>query len=156
MPKALESRFAGKARIAYSVGAEFFDEKYPETEVFHDPPTLRDKQLIDEAAANARQADIAIIVVGDQFNGVPGIRGTVGESASWISLDLSATGRPLMSTMMTGFPAAATARMRSSWRPVPTSPIAPQPPFCKLSSPARSAARRSQTPSSVTTTRAGN
>src|SRR5580698_8194688 len=115
--KALESRFACKVRIAYSPGADFFDEKFPETEVFHDPPTPKDQRLIDEAAANARRADIAIIVVGDQFNGVPGIRGTVGESASRASLDLSgrqddliravaAAGKPVIIVDISGRPVA--------------------------------------------------
>ena len=123
--KALESRFAGKARIAYSLGADFFDEKFPETEVFHDPPTPKDQQLIDEAAANARRADIAIIVVGDQFNGVPGIRGTVGESASRTSLDLpgrqddliravAATGKPVIVVDISGRPVALNIANRAA------------------------------------------
>ena len=123
--KALESRFAGKARITYSLGADFFDEKYPETEVFHDPPTAKDQQLIDEAVANARQADIAIIAVGDQFNGVPGIRGTVGESASRTSLDLTgrqddliravaAVGKPVIIVDISGRPVALNIANRAA------------------------------------------
>jgi beta-glucosidase len=123
--KALETRFAGKARILYSMGAEFFDEKYPETEVFHDPPTPKDQRLIDEAVADARSADIAIIVTGDQFNGVPGIRGTVGESGSRTSLDLSgrqddliravaATGKPVILVDISGRPVALNIANRSA------------------------------------------
>src|SRR6202043_4142795 len=109
--------FAGKAHVLYSLGADFFDEKYPDTEVFHDPPTPKDQRLIDEAVSNARQADVAIIVVGDQFNGVPGIRGTVGESASRTSLDLTGrqddliravatTGKPVIVVDISGRPVA--------------------------------------------------
>jgi beta-glucosidase len=122
---ALESRFAGKARIAYSLGADFFDERFPETEVFHDPPTPKDQQLIDEAAGNARRAEIAVIVVGDQFNGVPGIRGTVGESASRASIDLTgrqddliravaATGKPLIIVDISGRPVALNIANRAA------------------------------------------
>jgi len=88
---ALETRFAGKARVLLSQGADFFDARWPDTEILYEPPTAKEQQLIDEAAANARQADVAIVVVGDQFNGVPGVRGTVGESASRTGISL--TGR---------------------------------------------------------------
>jgi len=123
--QALESRFAGKARVLYSLGADFFDEKYPDTEVFHDPPTAADQKLIDEAIADAAQADIAIVVVGDQFNGVPGVRGTVGESASRTSLDLTgrqddliraiaATGKPIVIVDISGRPVALNVANRAS------------------------------------------
>jgi beta-glucosidase len=122
--QALESRF-GKARVLYSLGADFFDEKYPDTEIFHDPPTPKDQKLIDEAAAQARQADIAIVVVGDQFNGVPGIRGTVGESGSRTSIDLTgrqddliraiaATGKPVVIVDISGRPVALNVANRAS------------------------------------------
>jgi len=120
--QALESRVGQaswpvKARILYSPGADFFDENYPDTELFHDPPTAKDQKLIDEAVANARQADIAIVVAGDQYNGVPGIRGTVGESASRTSIDLTgrqddliravaATGKPVIVVNISGRPVA--------------------------------------------------
>jgi len=115
--KALESRFAGKARILYSQGADFFDEKWPDTEIFHDPPTAAEQKLIDEAAANARQADVAIVVVGDQYNGTPGVRGTVGESASRTGIELTgrqddliralaAAGKPTIVVDISGRPVA--------------------------------------------------
>ncbi len=121
----LETRFAGKVRVLYSQGADFFDEKWPDTEIFHDPPTAREQKLLDEAAANARQADIAIVVVGDQFNGVPGLRGTVGESGSRTSLDLTgrqddliravaAAGKPVIVVDISGRPVALNVAKRSS------------------------------------------
>jgi beta-glucosidase len=122
---ALETRFAGKARVLYSQGADFFDEKWPDTEIFHDPPTAKEQQLIDEAVANARQADIAIVVVGDQYNGVPGVRGTVGENASRTSIDLTgrqddliravaATGKPTIIVDISGRAVALNVAKRAS------------------------------------------
>jgi beta-glucosidase len=121
----LESRLSGKARVLYSLGAEFFDEKYPDTEIFHDPPTPKEQQSIDAAVADARQADIAIVVAGDQFNGVPGMRGTVGESGTRTSIDLSgrqddliravaATGKPVVVVDISGRPVALNIANRSA------------------------------------------
>ena len=121
----LETRFAGKLRVLYSPGADFFDEKWPDTEIFHDPPTANEQQLIDQAAANARQADIAIVVVGDQYNGVPGIRGTVGESASRTGIDLTgrqddliravaAAGKPVILIDISGRPVALNIGKRAA------------------------------------------
>ena len=115
--QALEKRFGGKARILYSLGADFFDEKWPDTEIFADPPTAKEQQLIDRAAAQARDADLAIVVVGDQYNGVPGVRGTVGESASRTGLMLTgrqddllravaAAGKPVVVVNISGRPVA--------------------------------------------------
>ena len=115
--KVLETRFAGKARVLYSPGADFFDEKWPDTEIFHDPPTAKEQQMIDEAVAQAKQADVAVVVVGDQYNGVPGVRGTVGEDASRTGIDLTgrqddliraiaATGKPMVVVDISGRPVA--------------------------------------------------
>jgi beta-glucosidase len=121
----LETRFAGKISVRYSLGADFFDEKWPDTEIFHDPPTPKERQLIDAAVADARQADIAIVVVGDQYNGVPGIRGTVGESASRTGIELTgrqddliaavaATGKPTIVVDISGRPVALNVAKRSA------------------------------------------
>jgi beta-glucosidase len=121
----LETRFAGKIRVLFSQGADFFDEKWPDTEIFHDPPTAKEQKLIDEAVANARQADVAIVVVGDQFNGVPGLRGTVGESGSRTGIDLTgrqddliravaAVGKPTIVVDISGRPVALNVAKRAS------------------------------------------
>ena len=73
--------------------------------------------MIDQAVADARQADFAIVVVGDQYNGVPGVRGTVGESASRTGIELTgrqddliravaATGKPVIVVDISGRPIA--------------------------------------------------
>lgn len=120
---ALQTRFGEKVRVLYSKGADFFDAKWPDTEIFRDPPTPAEQQLIDEAAASARQADVAVVVVGDQFNGYPGVRGTVGESASRTSIDLTgrqddliravaAAGKPAIVIDISGRPVALNVASR--------------------------------------------
>jgi len=88
---ALEGRFTGKAKVLYAKGCDFFDSKWPDTEIMREPPTAEEQADIEEAVANAKQADIAIIVVGDLPRGMPDVRSTVGEDSSRTSLDL--TGR---------------------------------------------------------------
>ena len=67
--------------------------------------------------ANARQADVAIVVVGDQYNGIPGVRGTVGENCSRTGIMLTgrqddliramaATGKPTIVVNISGRPTA--------------------------------------------------
>jgi beta-glucosidase len=73
--------------------------------------------MIDEAIAQAKQADVAVVVVGDQYNGEPGVRGTVGEDASRTGIDLTgrqddliraiaATGKPMVVLDISGRPVA--------------------------------------------------
>lgn len=113
--RSLEARLTGKARVLYALGADFFDEKWPDTEIFQDPPTAHEQQFIDEAVAQARQADLAIVVVGDQYRGSPAVRGTVGENASRTGLMLTgrqddliravaATGKPTIVVNISGRP----------------------------------------------------
>jgi beta-glucosidase len=121
--QALEKRLAGKAKVLYSLGADFFDENWPDTEILWDPPTEKEQKLIDEAVVNARQADVAIIVVGDQYNGVPGTRATVGENASRTGIMLTgrqddliravaATGKPTIVVNISGRPTSLIAADR--------------------------------------------
>jgi beta-glucosidase len=121
--QALETRFAGKAQVLYSPGADFFDERWPDTEILWQPATEKEQELIDEAVANARRADVAIVVVGDQYNGIPGTRATVGENCSRTGLMLTgrqddliravaATGKPTIVVNISGRPVALNAADR--------------------------------------------
>jgi len=114
---ALESRFSGKIDILYSRGCDFFDAKWPDTEIMREPPTTSEQAEIDEAVANARRADVAIVVVGDMPRGLPRIRSTVGEDSSRTSLDLTGrqddliravagTGKPTIVINISGRPVA--------------------------------------------------
>src|SRR4029077_3632184 len=87
--------------------------------------TAKEQQMIDEAVAQARQADVAVVVVGDQYNGLPRFRGTVGEDASRTGIDLTgrqddliraiaATGKPMVVVDISGRPVALNMANRYS------------------------------------------
>jgi beta-glucosidase len=113
----LENRFAGKVNILYAKGCDFFDAKWPDTEIMREPPTSEEQTEIDEAVANAKQADVAIIVVGDMPRGMPDVRSTVGEDSSRTGLELTgrqddliravaAVGKPTIVINISGRPVA--------------------------------------------------
>ncbi|HWC60109.1 MAG TPA: glycoside hydrolase family 3 C-terminal domain-containing protein, partial [Verrucomicrobiae bacterium] len=114
---ALETRLSGKINILYSQGCDFFDAKWPDTEIMREPPTASEQAEIDRAVTDAKRADIAIVVVGDMPRGLPRIRSTVGEDSSRTSLDLTgrqddliravaATGKPTIVINISGRPVA--------------------------------------------------
>ncbi len=114
---ALEQRFAGQAKILYTRGCDHFDARWPDTEIMRESPTADEQAEIDLAVANARQADVAIVVVGDIPRGMPTTRGTVGENCSRTSIDLTgrqddliravaATGKPVIVVNISGRPVA--------------------------------------------------
>lgn len=115
--RALEQRFAGRINVLYAKGCDFFDAKWPDTEIMREPPTPQEQAQIDEAVANAKQADVAIVVVGDMPRGLPRIRSTVGEDSSRTGLELTgrqddliraiaATGKPTIVVNISGRPVA--------------------------------------------------
>lgn len=114
---ALERRFNGKAKVLYTRGCGHFDARWPDTEIMWEPPLADEQAEIDRAVANARQADAAIIVVGDIPRGMPSTRGTVGENCSRTGLGLTgrqddlikavaATGKPVIIVNISGRPVA--------------------------------------------------
>lgn len=114
---ALADRFGGSVKVLYSKGADFFDSRWPDTEIMWEPPTESEQAQIDEAVANARQADVAIVVVGDMPRGMPEIRSTVGENSSRTGIELTgrqddliravaATGKPTIVINISGRPVA--------------------------------------------------
>ena len=113
--QALEERFAGKAKILYSEGCGYFDANWPDSEIMWEPPTTAEQAQIDAAVADAKQADVAIVVVGDVPRGLPETRATVGENCSRTGLNLTgrqddliravaATGKPVIVVDISGRP----------------------------------------------------
>ena len=113
--QALEERFAGKAKILYSEGCGYFDANWPDSEIMWEPPTPAEQAQIDAAVADAKQADVAIVVVGDVPRGLPETRATVGENCSRTGLNLTgrqddliravaATGKPVIVVDISGRP----------------------------------------------------
>jgi len=103
---------AGKGVAAgYAKGCEIRDPNWPDSEILPEPLSREEQQQIDEAVKTARQADVAVVVLGDQ----PGV--TSGESRSRFSLELPgrqldllkavhATGKPVILVLMHGRPTA--------------------------------------------------
>jgi beta-glucosidase len=115
--EALEAKFKGRAEVLYAKGCAFLDEHWPDTEVMWQPPTAKEQQEIDAAAALAQQADVVIAVVGDTPRGNPNIQGTSGENCSRTGIALTgrqddliralaATGKPVVLVNISGRPTA--------------------------------------------------
>lgn len=104
----LRNKVAGQAEVLYTKGCELVDANWPESELIDFPLTADEQQEIDLAVAQARQADVAVVVLG-------GGQRTCGENKSRTSLDLpgrqldllkavQATGKPVVLILINGRP----------------------------------------------------
>lgn len=98
----------GKAEVLYAKGCELVDDNWPESELIDYPLTETEKDEIDKAVADVKQADVAVVVLG-------GGQRTCGENKSRSSLDLPgrqldllkavyATGKPVVLVLINGRP----------------------------------------------------
>lgn len=89
-----------KADVLYTKGCDLVDANWPESELIDYPLTDEEQKEIDKAVSQAKQADVAIVVLG-------GGQRTCGENKSRSSLDLPgrqldllkavvATGKPVV------------------------------------------------------------
>ena len=104
----IREKAEGKAEVLYSKGCDLVDAHWPESEIMEYPLTPDEQAEIDRAAANARQADVAVVVLG-------GGQRTCGENKSRTSLELpghqlkllqavQATGKPVILILINGRP----------------------------------------------------
>ncbi len=95
-----------RVEVLHARGVRFKDRRFPESDLFPEPPDAREQAELDEALALAEQADAIIVVLGDDHE-------TVGESRSRTSLDLPGhqrllaqemvkTGKPVVVVLMPG------------------------------------------------------
>lgn len=77
----IQEKTKGKAEVLYTKGCDLVDAHWPESEIIDDPLTDDEQAEIDKAVENARQADVAVVVLG-------GGQRTCGENKSRTSLDL--------------------------------------------------------------------
>ena len=77
----MREKVQGKAEVLYTKGCDLVDTHWPESEIIEYPLTPDEQAEIDRAAANARQADVAVVVLG-------GGQRTCGENKSRTSLEL--------------------------------------------------------------------
>lgn len=94
--------------VLYAKGCNARDKHFPESDVMFFPLTEKEQAEIDEAVKIARQAEVAILFVGDDSR-------IIGESRSRVNLDLSgrqkdliravqATGTPVVLVLFNGRP----------------------------------------------------
>lgn len=77
----IQEKTKGKAEVLYTKGCDLVDAHWPESEIIDYPLTDDEQAEIDKAVENARQADVAVVVLG-------GGQRTCGENKSRTSLDL--------------------------------------------------------------------
>ena len=104
----IRTKAEGKAEVLYTKGCDLVDAHWPESELIEYPLTEDEQAEIDRAVANARRADVAVVVLG-------GGQRTCGENKSRSSLDLpgrqlkllqavQATGKPVVLVLINGRP----------------------------------------------------
>lgn len=104
----IQEKTKSKAEVLYTKGCDLVDAHWPESEIIDYPLTDDEQAEIDNAVENARQADVAVVVLG-------GGQRTCGENKSRTSLDLpgrqlqllqaiQATGKPVVLILINGRP----------------------------------------------------
>ena len=104
----LRQKLGSRCEIRYVKGCGVVDEHFPESDVDKEPPSAQVRAGLEEAAAAAKSADVAIVVVGEND-------AISRESASRISLNLpgyqeelveaiQATGTPVVLVVASGRP----------------------------------------------------
>lgn len=104
----IREKAQGKAEVLYTKGCDLVDAHWPESKIMEYPLTPDEQAEIDRAVANARQADVAVVVLG-------GGQRTCGENKSRTSLELpghqlkllqavQATGKPVILILINGRP----------------------------------------------------
>lgn len=104
----IRRKIASASTVIHAKGCSVQPENMLELEMYYAPPQGEEKWYIDEAVDLAKKSDIAIVVLGDN-------PGTVGESKSRTSLDLSGyqevllrnlyeTGVPIVLVLINGRP----------------------------------------------------
>ena len=104
----IQAKVEGKAEVLYTKGCDLVDAHWPESELIEYPLTDDEQAEIDRAVANARRADVAVVVLG-------GGQRTCGENKSRSSLALpgrqlkllqavQATGKPVVLVLINGRP----------------------------------------------------
>jgi beta-glucosidase len=105
---AIRGKLGSGVEVVYQEGCPVIDERFPESDVFREPPSDKVKADIASAVAAARDVDVIVAVLGE-------VEAISQESASRISLDLPGnqqdllealhgTGKPLVLVLSNGRP----------------------------------------------------
>ncbi|TWT84258.1 Periplasmic beta-glucosidase precursor [Planctomycetes bacterium CA13] len=95
-----------ETQVHYAKGCEIFDDRWPESEIFPEPPSGKDAEMIAEAVEMAKNAEVVVAVLGESEK-------TVGEGVSRTDLNLTgyqrelvqalhATGKPVVVVLING------------------------------------------------------
>lgn len=106
--KGIQNKVGAQTEVVYTKGCELVDAHWPESELIDYPLTDIEQQEIDKAVQQARESDVAVVVLG-------GGQRTCGENKSRSSLDLPgrqlhllkaivATGKPVVLVLINGRP----------------------------------------------------
>ena len=104
----LKNKMGNAVNIKYSKGCDIKTDNWLDLELMYEPPSGKEKQMIDDAVAMAKTVDIAIVVLGEDNS-------QVGEGLSRTSLNLPAyqedflkavyaTGVPVVLVLINGRP----------------------------------------------------
>jgi beta-glucosidase len=104
----IRRKLGAAVEVSYSEGCPVIDERFPESDVYREPPTDEARADIAAAVAAARDVDVIVAVLGE-------VDAISRESASRVSLDLpgnqqdllealQATGKPLVLVLSNGRP----------------------------------------------------
>lgn len=92
--------------VRYEEGCKITDQRWPESEIFPEPPSAEEQAMIERAVTAAEGVDVVVAVLGESED-------TVGESRSRTDLNLTgyqlqlvrellATGKPLIVVLING------------------------------------------------------
>src|SRR6185312_6446758 len=105
---AIRTKLGAGVEVVYQQGSPVIDERFPESDVYREPPSEKTRAQIAAAVAAAKDVDVVVAVLGE-------VEEISQESASRISLDLpgnqedllealQATGKPLVLVLSNGRP----------------------------------------------------
>jgi beta-glucosidase len=105
---AIRRKLGSGVEVTYQQGCPVIDERFPESDVYREPPTEKTRAQIAAAVAAANDVDVIVAVLGE-------VEEISQESASRVSLDLPghqqdllealhATGKPLVLVLSNGRP----------------------------------------------------
>jgi len=106
--KGIQDYVGKKGVVTYAKGCDVVDATWPESEIIETPLTDKEQAEIDNAVTQAKNNDVIIVAVGEDFD-------RVGESLSRTGLNLpgrqlklvqalQATGKPVVMVMVNGQP----------------------------------------------------
>lgn len=104
----IKATIGKNVKVAFEKGCDVVNKEWPETEIIPTPLSNDEKDSIDNAVAAAKNADVIVVVLGEDEK-------TVGEALSRTSLELPgrqeqllealyATGKPIVLVLITGQP----------------------------------------------------